>query len=71
MNDDDCARCLIYTFIGGHTDKDENMNPVYFINLKAASNERPTGLSFVNNRSRESDSRNSAIRDNPPFVISH
>lgn len=49
--------------------QDENIHPVYFISFKAASNERPIGLNFVNNKSRKWWLQ--LQRAIPPFVISY
>lgn len=51
VDDDDCAGLDLYFHLVTPRRKDENINPVYFIGFKAASNERPIELSFVNNRS--------------------
>lgn len=51
VDDDDCAGLDLYFHSVTPRRKDENINPVYFIGFKAASNERPIELSFVNNRS--------------------
>lgn len=51
VDDDDCAGLDLYFHSVTPRTKDENINPVYFIGFKAASNERPIELSFVNNRS--------------------